>query len=175
PLGIELEYGVADVDTGFLQERDVRFLAAASLPEEVQTVVATAGGLPLGRRWARKVRQVEKLVRGYNHGQLDAQGIELPRIFVLRLARFVDDAPPLFGGDAAVAGSDAQARTARPDLGRPLAACARPTGGHDGPEVALRERLARLDGHVQHCAGSLLDRRLFEVARRLFVVRRHRS
>ena len=138
-------------------------------------MVAAPGRLPLGRRRAREIRDVEELVGRNDHGQLDAQRIELPGVFVGGLALLVDDAPALFGGHAAVAGPEAQARPAGAELRRPLAAGDLPAAGHDGPQVDLGQALAGFDGHVEHRAGSLLDRGLFEVAGRLFVVRGHRG
>ena len=118
----------------------------------------------------------KELVAVDDDGQLDAEGIELAGVFSAVWPCVVDDAPALFAGDAAVAGPEAAARARRdPSLEARLPLATGAAAGHDGPQVDLGQALAGLGHRVEHRAGRLLDRRLFEVARLLFVVRRHRG
>src|SRR5262249_53278430 len=103
-LGIELEdRPLADVDAGLFQQGDVRGLAAAPLPEEIQASIPLAGATPAGRAAGGETLGIEHLVAG-DGGELDAQGVELAGILGEGLAGVVDDAPALLAGDAAVAG-----------------------------------------------------------------------
>ena len=109
-----------------------------------------------------------------DHGQLDAQRVELAGVFLERLAGVVDDAPALFAGDAAVARPEAEPGPAGAELRGAAAA-------GDGAAVGIaapRSTSARLwpasATASSMAAGVSCDRRLLEVGRLFLVVRRLR-
>ena len=60
--------------------------SAPPLPEEIEAVVLLAGAVSLGRLRAGEVGDVDELVRAGDDGQLDAEGVELPGVFLGGLA-----------------------------------------------------------------------------------------
>src|SRR5262249_18541317 len=101
---VELQHHVlADLDSPFLQERGVRFLATGTLPEEVEAIVLLPGSVALARVGAGEVRDVQQLVIRGDDGELDLEGVELPGVFLGRLSPVEDDAPALFARNSAVA------------------------------------------------------------------------
>src|SRR4051794_6840794 len=107
--GIELENGniVADLDPRLLEQRQVRCLPSSPLPEEVEATILASRAESLGGLGTGEVGDVFELIRGEDDGELDVKRIELSCVLLDAIPVLEDDAPALFGGEPAVAGSHA--------------------------------------------------------------------